>query len=103
MTLEQTDSRPIKELLTIIKDHANKWSLEGKMKAGGLCHISTLTMQMGDITMNEHNFFLDYLYNNKPINKNTTTGMNAYFWKCQSLKPRINWLDKHIQDESNEI
>lgn len=97
------ESRPIKELLIILRDSLN----DNSLSLGGLCILSNHLYHSKKINDKEHKFLKEYLLNNIPLTKNVikirmsnwnfTKPVYCYWWTEGHKEPRLKWLDKQIK------
>jgi len=61
--------------------------------AKGMCIVIENLEYAGAISLQESKILTDYLNNNEPVQMYNT----EYFFKPNAAKPRIDWLNKHIE------
>ena len=83
--------RSIKELLQLMLDNQNLFR-------EGLCSWSgELYFIKNKISYKEYDLLYNYINKNAPFSyKINIFNTSAYFWKKGDIKPRIEWLKKHI-------
>lgn len=96
------ESRPIKELLIILKD-----SLNNEFNSNGLCVLITFLYCRRIINEQEREKLREYLRKNIPFTKNVikrrflswtfTKEIYCYWWTEGHKEPRLKWLDKQIK------
>jgi len=59
----------------------------------GLCTLVYLMAQNDEITEEQHDSLLEFMYNNKP--KRNQDG--SYWWERKNKGKRINWLNRQIR------
>jgi hypothetical protein len=85
--------RSIKQLLQVMLDNQNLFD-------NGLCYWVTEVYHEGLISYEERAILLKHIQNNKPsfsFIRIFVTG--GYFWKAGDIKPRIKWINKHINKQ----
>ena len=58
----------------------------------GLCELNFTLLRTKIITQKEYDSLWDYIHDNKPNVSST-----GYYWPQREIKPRIEWLNKHIK------
>ena len=81
--------RTIKELLCVVRENKKVFRL-------GLCHWVGVLFMVKVITESEYKCVMRYLEDNLPKMKYK----RAYCWKMGNIKPRLKWLDEHIEINS---
>jgi hypothetical protein len=106
-------TRPIKELLTILRDYFYTRILDDPY-CGGLCSVIHYLYHNDEITFDERDRLLNYLSDNKPRNAKIREkkfvgqcdhegwNLGIHWWKPKAVKPRINWLNKQIDKVMNK-
>lgn len=88
------DIRTIHELLIILRDNAivtKSWfGLKQRIKSG-LCNEITMLCDSTLINVDEYWILKDYIRDNKPIEG------EIYYWTKCEWKPRLKWLNEHIE------
>jgi hypothetical protein len=87
-------TRPIKELLELMLE--NIW-----MFRTGLCMLSMSLYTWDIITGEEYLALRAYISRNKP--KRLYSIDRDYYWQPGNEKPRIAWLNKHIELNGNNV
>ena len=86
--------RSIKELLELMMDTQGIY-------LHGLCYwVDRLYMSV-IINSQERTILIKYIENNRPSKWSSLSAFKnrnkAYYWKRNSIKPRIKWIKKHIK------
>jgi hypothetical protein len=82
-----------------------------KGRFSGLCSCGYNLWMHDDITLEEYEFLLDYIWRNRPIKHlfkkrnihpycSSKAQIDFYFWKQYDTELRIKWLKKHIKRNS---
>jgi len=77
----------------------------------GLCRCIGDLYKHDDITMEEENLLLDYIWKHRPWNKlfchrqfapviKNSSVIECFLWESYVKEPRIQWLNKHIKRNS---
>jgi hypothetical protein len=88
--------RSIKELLEVMLEHQDKFR-------DGLCMWGLKLLTSNIVTQNEYRVILNYIKGNKPKWYSSTStfyevfSQSAYYWECNNIEPRIEWIKKHIK------
>jgi len=90
--------RNIKELLQIMLDNQQLFD-------DGLCLWTKMLFLKSKITLDEQILLRKYINKNSPSPFSSLDAMihaplSAYYWKRDSIKPRIKWIEKHIKCNS---
>jgi len=86
-------ARSIHELLIIVRkkvESSRSKDDSSQMLKPGLCWIITNLRYYSVISDVEGEVIINYLYDHQP------KGAMAYFWTPYKIKPRLQWLTKHI-------
>ena len=95
--------RTNKQLLQLILDEARKIKTGESFPAGGLCAIARRLYGSNEITSDEREKVKRYILYHMP--QDYRFGIcypGLYGWLPYKLEPRIEFLEKHIELESNE-
>jgi hypothetical protein len=71
----------------------------------GLCFWCESLYMRNIINRHEHNILFQYIKSNPPFFRGLIARLIApskqyYYWRSDSLAPRIKWLKKHIKKQS---
>lgn len=80
--------RTIKELLGLLLEHQ-------ELFRDGLCLWVRDLYWYGHITSKERDALDKYIEENKPKNLSWLVH-GDYYWKIDTIKPRVKWIKKHI-------
>jgi hypothetical protein len=92
--LEEIRERTIKELLQLMLDNQNLFER-------GLCHWNDILYRKCLITKKERTKLYVYIQDNRPSMVSSIEAFisrdSEYYWKFGNIKPRIEWIKKHIK------
>ena len=101
--------RSTKELLEVMKEHV--WMFNPLFTVSpprGLCTLAVKLYLKNIITIKEFIHIEDYIRENKPsvlsdwdsLIHRITNPFSEYYWKEGEIEPRIKWIEKHIEKNS---
>jgi hypothetical protein len=87
-------NRTIKELLQLMLD-------EQDLFGSGLCNWVDNIFYKSKMSFGEKEILTDYIKNNRPSMFSSIDALKCantnFYWKMNNIKPRIKWINKHIQ------
>lgn len=84
--------RTIKELLQLMLDNKQLFTC-------GLCGWNA---SLKDTTPDEFYLVKNYILDNKPFTLHRFFINDRFYWEKGNIKPRIKWLEKHIQIQESQ-
>jgi hypothetical protein len=91
---KKTNARSIKQLLELMLEYQELFKT-------GLCSWNRTLYVLGYINRIEFDLLSDYIANNIPADALSII-KGAYYWTPTYILPRLEWINKHIELNSNK-